>query len=254
MDSGSLASIVALLLAATSVACGSNVSLDGAMGTKGGPAGGGAGGAGTTGSSGGSGASSAGGTGATGTIGTTGTTATTSTTSTTGTGSGAGGGIVGADAGEVCPSFGDSCTACLSTSCPAVYCGCSQNPACIDLLKCSGTCGGDKACIQACYAADQDGIAAAVLASDCAGTLCNAACSWGGPIGGCQACIATDCAKPYNACIAMAECVALYQCLKGCKGADLVCQKGCYAAHGDAVPTLQALLDCSGSACAAPCK
>lgn len=52
----------------------------------------------------------------------------------------------------------------------------------------------------------------------------------------------------------MAECVALYQCLTGCKPADLVCQKGCYAAHGDAVPTLQALLDCSGSACSAPCS
>lgn len=252
MKARALAPLLALPLAA--LACGSNVAVDGLFGTSTGvTTTGGAGGGDTVTSPIGTGGGApttgtATGTTTTGTTttGTTGTTTTGTTTSTTSTG--AGGGV------PACDGLGDACTGCMSGACPAAWCGCAENPDCIALLQCAGGCKGDPDCAQQCYATWQDGIAAAVLVSDCAGTSCNAECKWGQPIGDCQTCIVTDCAPEYDACIGDGECLALYQCLTGCDPGSVVCQQGCYDQHGDGVPHLQALLDCSKASCTGVCN
>ena len=255
MQPRALAPLLALAIPLSAIACGSNVAVDGLFGSSSTAGGGGA--ATTAGSGGAAGSTSAITTGSTASTGSTGTgtatgTGSTGTGTTTGTGSVTGAG--GCDPGTVCDSCGDPCTGCLSTSCPATYCGCYENPSCLDLLTCARDCAGDKDCVQACYAADQDGISAAVLLSDCAGQTCQGACQWGAPIEPCQSCLATDCSGEYNACIGDAECVGLYQCLTGCPGGDLGCQQACYGDWGDGVPALQALLDCSKATCAGVCN
>ena len=251
-----LAPVLVLALPLAALACGSTVTDGGLFGsTTGSSSTGGAGGGAVTspvGTGGGAPTTTSttgtttGTTTSSSTTGTTGTTTTGTTTTTTTTGAGG--------AAQVCASFGDACTGCMSQGCADTWCACAENAACLDLLACMRDCAGDQGCNQDCYAANPDGISAVALLSDCAGTTCKGSCAWGAPIGPCQTCLASSCTSEYDACVADAECLALYQCLKGCQPSDLVCQQGCYDQHGDGVPRLQALLDCSQVSCVGTCN
>ena len=69
----------------------------------------------------------------------------------------------------------------------------------------------------------------------------------------CTGCLSGACPSTYCTCYENDECLALYTCLSDCGNNDLICQKGCYAAHGGAVAKLQAVLDCSVTKCPGPC-
>jgi hypothetical protein len=165
-------------------------------------------------------------------------------------------GVGGAGGGEVCPGFGDLCTACLSTGCPQTYCNCYDNPACFTLIKCINGCNGDAACIQTCEKDNESGISDVYLLTSCAGTTCPQACpnSDGMPVDPCNTCLLTQCEQAANACLVEPECSALYQCLSMCPNLDLNCQQGCYADHGAGTNALQALLQCSSMSCVMACQ
>lgn len=190
------------------------------------------------------------GTGSTGTGGWTGSTGTGGWTGSTGTSTGTGAG--GQGGGEVCPAYGEPCTECLSQACPDVWCGCYENQECLDLFTCTGACSTEQ-CSQDCLPAHQGGISDALLVSNCAGTICNAACGWGDDFDPCTVCILESCEAEMNACMAHPECMALYQCLQGCASIDLACQQDCYADHGGGVPTLQTMLECATDKCQPDC-
>ncbi|MFO0759415.1 MAG: hypothetical protein U0359_23175 [Byssovorax sp.] len=206
----------------------------------------GAGGASTTGGAGGAGNTT--GTGGAGNGPTTTTGAGGSPTTTTSTGAGG--------SAEICPSFGDFCTNCLSTGCPETYCNCYNNPACLKLIQCTNMCNGDAACIQTCETDNQDGIADVVLLTSCAASTCAQQCpkSDAMPIDPCNQCLLTSCEDAANACLAEPECSALYQCLANCPNLDLSCQQGCYADHGAGTMALQDLLQCGSQMCSGSCQ
>ncbi|MFO0550657.1 MAG: hypothetical protein U0271_19845 [Polyangiaceae bacterium] len=168
---------------------------------------------------------------------------TTSTTTTTSTGV------------MTCPAS-STCAACISVSCPTVWCGCYNNPECGALFVCTSQCQpDDTACHQACYSAHPDGISDAVLAADCAADPCSADCPQAGdPLPPCQECLYSGCADEMNACVAEAECSALYQCLTACAPGQLSCQQACYDNHAAGVQPLEAVLNCSMSACPDVCN
>jgi hypothetical protein len=169
-------------------------------------------------------------------------------------GSGASGGNGGAGGSMICPGFGDACTSCVSVACPAVFCNCSNDAACLALSACFNNCNGDDACQQVCQTAHPDGISLLYALSDCAGTSCPADCPGNQPLGDCVKCVIDACPAALDGCLADAECVALYQCLDGCGNVDLVCQQGCYAAHGAGTMHLQTLLTCETMPCSAVCQ
>lgn len=156
----------------------------------------------------------------------------------------------------ICASFGDPCTSCLSTGCPDRYCECKDIPDCFGLFQCVGDCGNDQGCVNDCYVTHAEGFSAAVLLTDCAATTCPVACpgNQGGEIDPCQTCIFSSCDKEMNTCIGAPGCLALYQCLTACPNLDLGCQNGCYMTYPDAIPTLQAMLQCTSNECAPVCQ
>jgi hypothetical protein len=223
------------------VACDSSVTVDPSGGSAGSDAGsspGGPAGAGATTGQGGADATGAGGAGATG-----------------GQGGGATGGQGGAGgAQEVCPGAGDACTGCLSEQCADVYCGCYNEIHCGGYLQCLGTCmQGDTACYQNCATVHEPGLSAAILTADCAATTCDASCSFGQPLSGCQKCLYTACAPQMNACIADPECTALIQCLQTCTPGDMPCIQACIAQHPDGLPEAQDVRDCRIDNCDGAC-
>jgi hypothetical protein len=154
----------------------------------------------------------------------------------------------------VCTSFGDPCTDCVSKSCAKIWCDCANNDACTQLFGCYGQCQGNDTCNQACSSANPDGISDVLLVSGCAGTVCDASCSWGNnEFDACDECIATDCKSPLNACLANPNCLKLWGCLGECAELDLSCQKGCYDTFPSAVPLLQKLLQCTTKECPTEC-
>lgn len=246
--------LAALLLSAIGSGCGGGVDVEtGATSSS------------TAGSTAGAGGSSS--TTGTGMGGTTSTTGVGGSSTTTGVGgssttTGVGGsgttttGVGGAGGGEVCPGFGDLCTACLSTGCPETYCNCYDNPACFALITCINGCNGDGACIQTCEKDNESGISDVFLLTSCAGTTCTQACpnSGGMPVDPCNTCLLTQCEQAANACLVEPECSALYDCLAACPNLDLNCQQGCYADHGAGTNALQALLQCSSMKCVMACQ
>ena len=134
------------------------------------------------------------------------------------------------------------------------YCNCYNDPQCLAILSCEGKCGGNPNCDQGCLSMHPAGISEAYLLSDCAGALCAAQCPGNNPVDPCTKCILTDCPAAMNACLAQPECLALYNCLKACGNANLMCQQACYQAHGAGVPTLQAVLNCTTTTCKQDCN
>jgi len=169
-----------------------------------------------------------------------------------GSGSASGPGSSGSGGGELCPGFGDVCTECLSGACPSTYCTCYENDECLALIECVDACSSD-ACQQACFSAHPNGISDLYLLTDCAATSCDSECPGNAVVDPCTKCIFEDCSSEMNACLADPECLELYTCLSDCGDVDLICQKGCYAAHGGAVAELQAVLQCSATSCPGPC-
>lgn len=98
-----------------------------------------------------------------------------------------------------------------------------------------------------------DGISDFYLLTDCAATICDAACPGNNDLDPCSECIFESCDDESDACLGDPACLDLYICLSGCGGVDLACQQGCYAAHGSGVPKLQILLECVESACPDAC-
>jgi hypothetical protein len=229
------------------LACGGSVDLApyGGSGGTGTPSGsgaqGGSGNAGTGGNLGGSGNSGTGGTGNSGTGG----------AGNSGTG---GSGNAGTGGAAVCAGYGDACTECVATACPATWCACRNDPECIALSACYQTCNADPTCQQSCRTKFPGGISALYLVSDCAGTSCPKECPGNQPLGDCATCVLDHCPGAYDDCLADAECVALYQCFQTCGTNDLVCQQGCYAQHGAGTAKLQALLQCDSGPCTAACQ
>ena len=189
--------------------------------------------------------------------------AATITTSGGGGGVGAGTGTGGVGAGttgsagaggspETCVNFGDPCTSCASVACPGLYCACSENPECFALSSCLSGCA-DEPCRQACRTDHEAGISDLYLLSGCAAESCAAECPSSKPVDECTTCVLDTCPDTYNACLADAECVALYQCLTSCGNLDLSCQQGCYAQHGAGTVKLQALLECDVEPCGPVC-
>ena len=170
-------------------------------------------------------------------------------------GAGAGAtGSTGSGGGMICPGFGDPCTSCLSAACPAIFCSCSNNADCLALSACLNNCGGASDCAQACQTAHENGIADLYALSGCAGASCPSECPGNDPLDPCIECVLDTCPMALSACLADAECVALYHCLGGCGEVDLVCQQGCYAQHGAGTVKLTALLQCEKAPCGSACK
>lgn len=114
-------------------------------------------------------------------------------------------------------------------------------------------CNGDDACDKACLIEHGEGISDLYLLTDCAATTCAAACPGNNDIDACSECVFGSCEDESNACLGDPQCLDLYTCLSGCNGTDLACQQGCYMAHGDGVPELQAMLECAENACPDAC-
>ena len=115
-------------------------------------------------------------------------------------------------------------------------------------------CQGNESCNQACSSAHPNGISDVLLVSGCAGTVCDASCTWGDQdFDDCDACIASDCKKELNLCLAEPTCLQLWGCLSQCPDLDLGCQKSCYDTFPTAVPLLQTLLQCSTKECQDDC-
>ncbi len=156
--------------------------------------------------------------------------------------------------GVICSGFGDACTECESASCADVWCSCLDNQDCLGAYSCWNDCmPGDTACIQACSAAHEAGLGAALLVSDCAATTCQVECGWGQDVPPCTECLYKNCAAVAGACIDDPECVPLSQCLNACAPSSIQCQQQCYADHGEGVDPLQAVIDCSAMECASVC-
>jgi hypothetical protein len=155
---------------------------------------------------------------------------------------------------EICRSFGDPCTSCASVNCPEIWCGCQQNPECLSLFNCFGMCMGDPGCQSDCLASHENGISDVLLVSGCAGTTCDASCQFGNPdFTPCQECAFSSCGTEWNACLATADCLSLWQCFQGCEPLDLTCQQDCYASFPDGVELLEDALTCSNAACSDVC-
>lgn len=174
-------------------------------------------------------------------------------------GSGPGGSGPGGSGGSggstmICPDFGDPCTSCAAVSCPEIWCGCSENPECGSLFSCFAMCGGDPDCQGGCLAMHEDGISDVLLVGGCAGTTCDAVCSFGNPnFGPCQECIFTSCQPEWNACLSEPDCLELWQCFQACEPLDLTCQQACYATFPDGVQLLEDALMCSNASCSSVC-
>jgi hypothetical protein len=270
MSRWSILGVLSLSVAVS--ACGARASLDdgsegdGATGGTGGTGSGNGTGTGTgngTGTGSGSTGSGSTGSGSTGS-GSTGSTGSGSSTtgsgsSTSGSGPGSGTSAVSGSTGsgmEVCPSFGDPCTGCLSMACPERYCNCYENSDCFDIFECIQPCNEDEACVQACYTKFESGISDASLLTDCAADLCPAACpgNQGGTLDPCNECILESCEGEFNACLAEPTCLQLWSCLNECPQLDLMCQNGCYDAYEQGIPTLQTVLMCATNDCSNPCN
>jgi hypothetical protein len=179
-------------------------------------------------------------------------------TSNVGTGVTTGGFTTGVTTGTgvmTCPGLGDVCTNCMSNGCADVWCGCAQNPECLPVFNCWEMCGAnDQACVQNCMVQHQGGVSAALLVSDCAATACDSSCNWGQSVPPCTQCLYSDCSTVMNACFADAECIPLLNCLNTCSPQSIQCQSQCYADHQSGIDPLQAVIDCSNTACSTVCN
>ena len=156
---------------------------------------------------------------------------------------------------EICPSFGDACTGCISQQCADTWCDCADNEDCMDLFGCFGGCQDDQDCNQECMATFPNGIADVSLVSGCAGTTCSSTCDWGNSeFDECQECIFEDCADEYNACLAEKACTELWTCFNACPPLGLSCQQACFDNHGDGVAKLEEMFQCSSSECTTECS
>jgi hypothetical protein len=158
------------------------------------------------------------------------------------------------DGGPTCPSLGDPCTECLSTSCASLYCSCYGNLACDELTQCVGGCAtGDTTCLQTCLTAHKDGISAAYLLSNCSNQACVPACPNNGVMfNTCQVCLFSECVTEMNNCVADPECIPLIACWNGCAG-SASCISQCSTTYAAGVNDGDAVAVCSGASCQGSC-
>jgi hypothetical protein len=173
------------------------------------------------------------------------TTATGTTIATTATTASTGG-------GEICPSGGDPCTTCQSTSCPKIWCECANNSECGALVACGYACNGDPGCEQGCLTAHESGIADAFLAAHCGATDCPGECPNTDPLSPCERCLFEECESKMTKCLANGACRALLRCLQEC-GDDEACQTLCYTTHALGATDADALVDCAQNECNGKC-
>ncbi|AUX39180.1 uncharacterized protein SOCE26_005620 [Sorangium cellulosum] len=204
------------------------------------PGAGGAGGAGAGGSgAGGSGTGGAGGSGAGGAA----------SASTSGSG-GAGG-----EAPQVCPSFGDPCSTCLSLRCQESFCACQQNPECAALSNCFLGCeADDDACTQRCFTAHAPGVSDSFLEGGCSAERCKVQCPSRAALSPCESCLFARCAGEMNTCIADPACHGLRTCVGACNPTDAVCRDRCAANHRGGEQADLAVAACGSAQCGAECQ
>lgn len=171
-----------------------------------------------------------------------------------GSGGGGEGGKGGGGGAGQCAPLGDACTACLSTTCEDLYCGCTGEPQCGALVDCLAACPSeDEACTQGCLTAHEAGISAGFLLNDCGARSCATECPDSKAAPPCQICLFTSCADDLNRCLANPECSAIIQCIAECPSGDMLCQQGCGLAHTAGIPDARAVGTCSDASCAAQC-
>jgi hypothetical protein len=165
-----------------------------------------------------------------------------------------GGGGEGGAGGGMCPSLGDACTACLSTTCEDLYCTCYGNPQCGALITCLDPCSpDDESCLQECLTAHRTGISDAFLLSDCGARGCATPCPGSEAATACEVCLFTSCADDMNRCLANSECSALIQCIADCTSGDDACSQRCALQHAAGIADAQEVGDCSSASCGAQC-
>ncbi|NUP08529.1 MAG: hypothetical protein HOW73_20970 [Polyangiaceae bacterium] len=157
----------------------------------------------------------------------------------------------------ICDSQGP-CGDCVAQACPEVWCGCVNNPDCLQLFGCTAACPSGpehEACIQSCMSTYPDGISDAVLATGCASDPCSDSCPQAGnPLTPCEECTYSTCPDAMNTCLANSECLDLYGCLSACGQNDLSCHQGCYNDHPDGIEPLEDVLDCTSGPCEDSCN
>ncbi|MBI4954275.1 MAG: hypothetical protein HY908_19780 [Myxococcales bacterium] len=162
----------------------------------------------------------------------------------------------GAGGASACAPMGDACSGCLYTSCNATYCACSTSPDCMSVSTCALACNpGDTACVEACFAADANGMAEFMLGADCAYTSCSNLCPGTLPIDPCQLCLAENCETQLEACFGNPACVALVDCAQACPPGPQQqnCITQCGLANLGGIQQGQALQGCMSGSCGNSC-
>lgn len=174
----------------------------------------------------------------------------------------------------------DSCAACsLADACAAALAACDATPGdeCNQYANCSGGCGGDQACLNACYIAYPNGYDPAWALFDCSvcdacPTSCASASAYcanggGGPgkggetcddIGDCTLCnacsVTKDCAQEVQNCLDDPQCQPYQDCVQACPANDVACVCGCEDMYPDGYASAWAQFDCAMcEACPASC-
>jgi len=174
-----------------------------------------------------------------------------------GEGGSAGGGTAGAGGGggaggAACFDVGEPCSECEIVQCPEEYCHCFQSSDCVAVATCLLNCPpNDQACFQACWTANPDGISDAALVQHCGATICSASCAGLVPLSACELCLAQTCESEMNACMAVAACTALLQCVEACT--TETCQNDCINANPGGVALATVVFECGNQSCVTEC-
>lgn len=161
--------------------------------------------------------------------------------------------------GQLCSlSMGsDACDQCVAGSCMAECSTCADNDSCVALVDCAKGCSpDDQACIIGCGASNPGGISDANAfagTGGCVEKLCAVACN-GAPAqcaiqvgdAACDACIASKCLAPCNACADNDACVALLDCAKSCAPDDQACINDCAMQNPTGIAQAQGFYGSSG--------
>jgi hypothetical protein len=153
----------------------------------------------------------------------------------------------------LCPSFGDMCTNCLSTSCSQTYCDCHNSPDCVQLALCFNGCTpNDQNCYQSCDTAHANGISPFYLVENCGAAACPSQCAGAVALTACEVCSFTSCSAETDACLADAGCHAIENCISSCT--TDTCRQACFNGHSQgSVNKGNALVQCALTSCPNTC-
>lgn len=122
----------------------------------------------------------------------------------------------GGSGGSGCQDLNEPCSACAFQACNAEYCACFAEQDCAALINCLNGCAGDPVCQQTCMSvpAHQNYISQVLLLGDCASASCTAQCPGVTDQGPCPECLLTNCSTQMNACLAIADCALILDCVQ----------------------------------------